>query len=969
MSDRVVLFNTNLLAQELEEVVEWHRLGVYLGLSEKEIREIELNHQELARRRTAMLDKWTRKQAHASWEMVIEALEKMSELRLANKLREKYCGTQQDDEKPIAVSTISELEGLVADPQEAGRVITVDYRRHAVAREIDNLRDKYFKLVKKTESAVESANPSSRDLKRFSNFYMTNKVTSVEELFDHLDPYFLNYALLEKIVNEFLLEREHSVVREVNDYIRQLEEFKSSITLKQFMESIETAQRPLTTTETPRICTVTLKLVNGWLEKTISDLDKLLKVLFQDKTSVLSHLRISPGSVIITYLTPLSDVNGLIMIAQEQVPFMLQVGVCELMIGDTVVTSTQSDTSGISFESSLIEAVKGNNINVLSFLLDINTSPDAADDKEWTALMCGSLIAREEAVILLLKANANPNLQTDIGLTPLHAASSNGHSDIVSMLLKANADPNCKTDIGLTPLYAASSNGYSDVVSMLLKAIADPNLQTDIGLTPLYAASSNGHFDVVGMLLKANADPNLKTDIGLTPLHAASNNGHSNVVSMLLKANADPNLQTDTGLTPLYAASSNGHSDVMSMLLKANADPNLKTNIGLTPLHAASNNGHSDVVSMLLKANADPNLQTDIGLTPLYAASSNGHSDVVSMLLKANADPNLKTDVGATPLYAASNSGHSNVVSMLLKANANPNLKTDIGATPLYVASSNGHSDVVSMLLKANADPNLKTSDIGATPLYAASNSGHSNVVSMLLKANGDPNLKTDIGATPLHVASSHGHSDVASMLLKATADPNLQTDIGLTPLHTASGMGHTDIADLLLKANANPNVGAKDTATPLMFACFKGHLQIVQLLLTSGADPNLQHSSGCTALKCVCACHVGCLETVELLLMYGADPSLQTPDRLTALDVAASNGHEDIVDLIHAVELSQSSSTSPVLTVSEIAANVDNEAMSILNKAIEKILIEKTDSFISSQYKMLDKSLPSKNIVIDSVR
>ena len=296
-------------------------------------------------------------------------------------------------------------EGL-ADLQETERVITVDYRRHAVAREIENIRDKYFELVKKTESAVDSVKPSSRDLKRFSKFHMTNHVTSVEELFDHLDPYFLDYALLEKIVR-FLLGRDHSMVSELDDYVRLLEEFKKSHTLKQFMESIETAQQSLTTKEAPRICTVILKMVGGWLEKTISDLDKLLKVLFQDKTSVLSHLRISPGSVIITHLTPLSVVDDLIMIAQEHVPFMLQVGVCELMIGDTVVTSTQSDTSDFS---SLIKAVQDNNIDVLSFLLDINTSPDVADDNNQTALLFGSFYGKSKAITLLLKANANPNL-------------------------------------------------------------------------------------------------------------------------------------------------------------------------------------------------------------------------------------------------------------------------------------------------------------------------------------------------------------------------------------------------------------------------------------------------------------------------------------------------------------------------------------------------------------------------------
>ena len=104
------------------------------------------------------------------------------------------------------------------------------------------------------------------------------------------------------------------------------------------------------------------------------DLDKLLKVLFQDKTSVLSHVRMSPGSVIITYLIPLSEVDGLIMIAQDQVSFIVQVGVCELVIGDTVVTISQSDTSDFSFELSLIEAAQDDNIDVLSFLFLISTT-------------------------------------------------------------------------------------------------------------------------------------------------------------------------------------------------------------------------------------------------------------------------------------------------------------------------------------------------------------------------------------------------------------------------------------------------------------------------------------------------------------------------------------------------------------------------------------------------------------------
>ena len=113
------------------------------------------------------------------------------------------------------------------------------------------------------------------------------------------------------------------------------------------------------------------------------------------------------------------------------------------------------------------------------------------------------------------------------------------------------------------------------------------------------------------------------------------------------------------------------------------------------------------------------------------------------------------------------------------------------------------------------------------------------------------------------------------------------------------------------------------------MVACSFNECEVVQLLLAGEADPNLLSYEGISAL--MFACLDGCFESVELLLMYGADPSLQAPDGLTAFKLAASNGHEDIVDLIHAVDRAQSSSsTSPVLTASEIAANVDNETLKL---------------------------------------
>ena len=877
----------DLLLQELRNV-EWDTLGTYLGLSQSEIRDIESNHQNTGRRRIVMLDVWLRKEDNPSWMKIIAALENMSETRLASQLRKKYQQQPSDENRPTTART-SEAEPDQQLQAVTERVLKVD-RKDQVARELESIKDSYAWLVMSAESALETANPSPRQLMRFSQLYMSDRVSTVEELFECLgDLSFLDYALLEKTISVFLKEAQ-PVVSDLSDYIQQLTDFKTSTTLIEFMETIENAQK---LKEGNGACKVTLRLVGGWLTKTMEDLDKLLKEIFQDKSSILAHLTIVRGSVIVSYLAPQSETDSLLKLAQAKLLFLAQVGVCDLLIGHTVVINTQNEWTNFSFESSLIKVVENNDINLLTFLLHISTSPDATDNNGWTALMYGSYYDHHRTVSILLQANANPNLPKRNGATPLFMGAQNGHSYTVSILLQANANP---------------------------------NLQRDDGVTPLLIAAQYGHSDTVSILLQANANPNLQKKNGATPLYMAAQNGHSDAVSILLQANANPNLQRDDGVMPLFVAAQNGHSDTVSILLPSNANPNLQTNDGYTPLLIAAENGHSDIVSILLQANANPNFQKKNGATPLYMAAQNGHSDAVSILLEANANPNLQTNDGVVPLLIAAQNDHSDAVSILLEANANPNLQTNDGVAPLLIAAENGHSDTVSILLQANANPNLQ-------------------------KKN---------GATPLFMAAQNGQSDTASILLLANANPNLQRDDGVTPLFMAAQNGHSDTVGILLQANANPNLQKKNGGTPLMLACLDSYPQIVQLLLTNGADSNVQHSNGLTAL--MCACHTGCLESTELLLMSGADPSIVDSQGLTALDIAVSKGHDDIIDLIQAIDqASQSSTTSPVLTATEIATTINNEAMASLNKAMEDMLVAKAESYISTYYEKFKRTLPLK--------
>ena len=490
-----------------------------------------------------MFDLWLRKEENPSWVKIIAALEKMSETRLASQLRKKY--QQHNDENRPAMTVLTTHEDPAELAVQQTRVLKVD-REDQVARELESIKKYYARLVMSAESALETANPSPRQLKRFSQLYMSDRVvTTVEGLFDCLGELsFLDYALLEHTISMFL-EEAQPVVSDLSDYIQQLKDFKKSTTLSEFMETIETAQKSKEGTG-HGACPVTLRLVGGWLKKTMEDLDKLLEETFQDKSSILAHLTIVRGSVNVSYLTPQSEADSLLKLAQAKLSFMAQVGVCDLLIGHTVlVINTQNERTNFSFESSVIKAVKNNDINLLTFLLHMSTSPDATDNNGWTALMYGSYDGHHRAVSILLQANANPNVQTDDGVTPLHMASKNGHSDTVSILLQANANPNLQADDGVTPMLIAAQNGHTDTVSILLQANANLNLQTDNGVTPLYIAAQNGHSDTVSILLQANANPNLQRNYGATPLFIAAQNGHSATVSILLQANVNPELQMD----------------------------------------------------------------------------------------------------------------------------------------------------------------------------------------------------------------------------------------------------------------------------------------------------------------------------------------------------------------------------------------------------------------------------------------
>ena len=260
------------LKLNLKDVVEWDVLGVYLGLEESEIDRIERDHQSTARRRIAMLGTWLKKEENPSWEKIIDALQNMSLRRLAIHLKEKYLDQQRPDSEPAHQPQIT--------PVQSDQIIDIN-SNDPIAIEMSSLRESYDLLLVNVKLALEKNMPSLERMKRFFAYYKQKVVSTVDEFFDTLtsNTNFLNYFLVEKAI-KFFLGPEHSVSFELSDYVKKLENFKHSKTLREFLKRMSTGE------------SISIRLGFG-VDR--NDFTKLFHDLFRDNSSILTHLNIISG--------------------------------------------------------------------------------------------------------------------------------------------------------------------------------------------------------------------------------------------------------------------------------------------------------------------------------------------------------------------------------------------------------------------------------------------------------------------------------------------------------------------------------------------------------------------------------------------------------------------------------------------------------------------------------------------------
>ena len=586
---------------ELEELLysltKWQNFGIFLpNMTDDIIETIENDYKGTDRQKLALFSEWLRVYPKPSWEDVIDALKKLRENRLVIVVQEYLGFSQKYTTKELRLSSKDQL-----------------------VRDIQQLHKKFTSLVINVRKTiivlVEADTAKLADIARFieetNEIKGLTKLTSVDELFNEIQYCFLNCEVIEEIVNQFLSGS--AVENELNDYILELECFETSAELQHVKTAIEEALLPKKEV-TDSSCEVIIKLNGKWRKETLKNFKKLIEYLFSGKRKLINHIRIEEGSICVRFLVPRSHSSTFVAMAMEKVDLMELLGIFEIYIDNQPII-TQNENEDFSFDTSLLQAAKTGNNELIKLLLEFKINIDYQDDGS----QCTALILSSEG----------------------------GHKDVVHTLVLAGANIDIKNENGWTALLIASQMNFIAIVNELLLAQADIKKQRDNGETALMLACRRGHVEVVKLLLEFRADPFIVSENEETAMSLAIQYNCGKVVDTLL--DSFPNSYDYETL--LLSACRYGHPGII-LALVVKLPPTLPPeNLQLFIL--CTDDDQTSVANHISSYNIDVNCTLVKGITPLMVASACGHTGSIEVLLQLGANVNSTDDEGLTALVYA----------------------------------------------------------------------------------------------------------------------------------------------------------------------------------------------------------------------------------------------------------------------------------------------------------------------------
>ncbi|KAB7767249.1 quinoprotein dehydrogenase-associated putative ABC transporter substrate-binding protein [Xanthomonas maliensis] len=187
-------------------------------------------------------------------------------------------------------------------------------------------------------------------------------------------------------------------------------------------------------------------------------------------------------------------------------------------------------------EPPLHQAIRNQEPELLSLLLEAGAHPDARDSKGFTALMRAAWTNQRDSVQRLLQRHAPVDTVSSDGWSALELAVAYADLDVVQTLLAAGANARRANAAGFTPVMFAVARDDPAILDAVLAHGADVGHANHAGVTPLMLAAASGRDAVAKRLLAAGADPTARNRHGKTAAVLAQEQGDTTLATLLTES-------------------------------------------------------------------------------------------------------------------------------------------------------------------------------------------------------------------------------------------------------------------------------------------------------------------------------------------------------------------------------------------------------------------------------------------------
>ncbi len=372
-----------------QEGSKWFDIGVYLGASTADLKEIRQNYNThgLVTCLIEVHECLTRK-GLLSWERIATALRRLGNNTLADSIHSSYIlptirlASSSEDSSTTSTTTVQApiaSDNHVAhssDPQQQLSVLIKDDGVDEIFGELHSLSNRFDCLALKI----------GRSFKENLSIDLEEMQALVERQCG-LPPLPQNEATVVNVFNR--LQKECSVLKfhpltfAVDNLLSNKKTLRKELTkLEKAVNHFKKSENMVTIVSRIKSYTndnhkkVKLKLRNSWIKFTMEQFEIMINEILGTLYELLSHITVGTGCICVSWNIPPS-IDYTKLLPKLSLEFLQIIGVISLHIGDDVIYDV-GEVGCQTLEAAMLQAVELKNTRAIELLLAVGCSPEVA---------------------------------------------------------------------------------------------------------------------------------------------------------------------------------------------------------------------------------------------------------------------------------------------------------------------------------------------------------------------------------------------------------------------------------------------------------------------------------------------------------------------------------------------------------------------------------------------------------------